>query len=323
MKYKHIFGPVPSRRLGISLGMDVVPFKTCGLDCVYCECGKTTLLTNERKEYIPADKIIAELDHFLAQNPRLDYITFSGGGEPTLNSGVGRIVAHIKKNYPQYKICLLTNALLLGDEGLAAEIRDIDLIVPSLDATNEEEFEKINRPVEGFKFADLAEAIVKFRKSSPCRMWLEVFIVPGINDSDESLARFAGIVRRIAPDKIQLNTLDRPGTEDWVRPASEEVMLKFKAELEKICPVEVVKKFRSGEEFQKTKDAKNSSDMELARRISELICRRPCTIEDISAALEIPPLKASKIILKLKDAGGVVEEKQDRGIFYRLESVEK
>ena len=144
----YVFGPVASRRLGVSLGVDLVRPKTCSLNCIYCEAQATTNLTLKRMEYVPIDAVIRELDEVLSRHPQLDYVTFSGSGEPTLNSGIGRVVEWLKQHYPEYRLCLLTNGFALGDPELRREIAAIDRVVPSLDASNQEEFEAINRPVE-------------------------------------------------------------------------------------------------------------------------------------------------------------------------------
>lgn len=145
-KYKYLFGPVPSRRLGISLGVDLVLHKTCSLNCIYCECGRTTNLTVQRNEYVPTEIVLSELNHFLASNPKLDYITFSGSGEPTLHSGIGEIVNYLKNNFPSYKIALLTNGTLFNQSKIRQEVKSIDLILPSLDAVSDKVFQKINQP---------------------------------------------------------------------------------------------------------------------------------------------------------------------------------
>ena len=147
MTRKYVFGPIKSRRLGISLGVDLVPLKVCPLDCVYCEARATTLLTMERKEYVPVDTVIEELDRTLAASPKLDYITFSGSGEPTLNSRIGDVISFLKSRYPQYKVCLLTNGLLLGDVGLQKDIAQLDLLIPSFDGSNAAEFEADRKSV--------------------------------------------------------------------------------------------------------------------------------------------------------------------------------
>lgn len=218
MKLQYIFGPVISRRLGLSLGIDLIPFKTCSLDCVYCECGKTNQLLIERREYVPTAEVTAELDKYLQSNPNIDYLTFSGSGEPTLHSGLGQIIDFIKENYPQYKISLLTNSTLFPQEGVIKEVKDLDLIVPSLDAVSEDIFNKINRPISGVRAVEIIEGLERLRASFAGQLWLEIFIIPGINDHREELQLFKKALQRIRPDKIQLNSLDRLGTENWVPP---------------------------------------------------------------------------------------------------------
>ena len=241
---KYVFGPVASRRLGVSLGVDLVRPKTCSLDCIYCEAKATTELTLERREYVPVDEVIAELDAVLKPHPELDYITFSGSGEPTLNSGIGRVAEFLKRAYPQYKLCLLTNGFCLGDPSLRREIAGIDRIVPSLDASNSEEFRIINRPAPGLKFDRFIYDLTDFCRCSKQEIFLELFIVPGVNDSDESISRFVEIIRPMQVDLVQLNTLDRPGVVDWIRPSEPSNTRRFIAALEPFVAVEAVGPFR-------------------------------------------------------------------------------
>lgn len=235
---KHVYGPINSRRLGKSLGVDLIVPKVCPLDCIYCEARATTDLTMVRREYVDIDEVLAEIDRVLAEIPAPDYITFSGAGEPTLNSGIGRVIGHLKKFHPGNKVCLLTNGLLLKDQKLQQELACLDMIIPSLDASNDEEYQKINRPVPGETLAKLVDGIAEFHRNHPSVfMALEMFIAPGINDSDESLSRFETLVKQISPDAIQLNTLDRPGVIADLRPAAVETMKKFAAALDRIVPV--------------------------------------------------------------------------------------
>lgn len=312
MSYQYIFGPVLSRRLGISLGMDIIPFKTCSMDCVYCECGPTTNLSLERKEYIPAEKILAELDDYLAKKPELNYITFSGGGEPTLNSGIGKIVRHIKTKYPQYKICLLTNSFALGNDDLINDLRDIDMVVPSLDASNETEFKKINRPPPELKLASIVESLTKFRQASKAAFWLELFIVPGVNDSDRSIKRFAQIISKIKPDKVQLNSLDRPPAVSWVQSVPEETIERFKKALIEICQVEVI-----GKVVYKKPDIAQGKIDELDQKIVKLITKRPCTLEDITFALKADDKTITAELKSLESKKLIYSEERKRGRFYR------
>jgi len=237
--YKHLFGPVRSRRLGISLGVNMVPFKTCSLDCVYCECGATTVLTTERKEYIPTDSIIAELDHYLNTDPIIDYVTFGGSGEPTLHSGLGDIISHLKKNHPQKKLAVLTNSTPLSDPKLMADILQCDLIVPSLDAVSDDIFYKINRPEKSLDCAGIIKNLIMLSKEFKGQIWLEIFILPGVNDTDKETALFKEAAAAINPARVQLNSLDRQGT-------CSNIAVPNAAELEEIArklaplPVEIV-----------------------------------------------------------------------------------
>jgi wyosine [tRNA(Phe)-imidazoG37] synthetase (radical SAM superfamily) len=185
--YKYIFGPVPSRRLGMSLGVDLVPHKVCSLDCVYCECGPTTKLTIDRKEYIPFEKVRRELEHYFAINPEPDYITFSGSGEPALNSRIGDVLHFIKENKPDVPVAVLTNGTLFSDKQVRDELLDADVVLPSLDAASELSFCKINRPHHELNVGDYLKGLYDFRNEYKGKIWLEVLIIPGYNDSKENL----------------------------------------------------------------------------------------------------------------------------------------
>lgn len=314
MNERYIFGPVASRRLGVSLGVDLVPSKTCPLDCIYCEAGATTNLTTERREYVPTDQVIAQLDEALKKGPELDYLTFSGGGEPTLNSGIGRIVDFVKDHYPQYKICLLTNGCLLGDPEVVREIARVDLVVPSLDASNAEEFKTINRQASDLSFEDMLAGLIDYCKERTSLVWLELFIVPGVNDSDESIARFADIIRRIQPDKVQLNTLDRPGVVDWVKASTAENTMRFIKAFEPFVPVEAVGPFR-----YRSKELRHDIELtDVDNRILALISRRPGTLADLQVALELPAVEIKPHLDRMLQAGQIISERLPRGDFYSV-----
>ncbi len=242
MHHRYVFGPLQSRRLGASLGIGLIPSKTCNLNCIYCEAKATTLATNERKEYVPTAEVLAELDDVLKDLPALDSITFSGTGEPTLHSHIGEIVDFLKEKYPQYRVTLLTNGLLLGDRKLQEELQNIDLVIPSLDASCQMELDAINRPCPHVCFEDTIQALVDFKAQARCRVALELFIVPGINDSDESIERFTRHIARIKPDVVQLNTLDRPGVDPQLKPAPEATIKKFLNSIKNVAEVEAIKR---------------------------------------------------------------------------------
>ncbi|MDD3051705.1 MAG: radical SAM protein [Candidatus Cloacimonetes bacterium] len=309
MHYKYLFGPVPSRRLGMSLGVDLVPPKYCSMDCVYCEAGKTSHLIIERREFFPTEDICAEIRDFIEQNKNVDFITFSGAGEPTLHSGIGKIIRFLKKNYPQYKLALLTNSTLLTLPELREEISPIDILIPSLDACSQNVFEMINRPVDNLKIEDIINGLIATRKIFKGKIWLEVFLVPGINDGMEELSRFREVFYDIAADEIQLNGLDRPGTETWVEPMSKERLGEI-AEFFSPFNVSVISRKQiesSGSEHKFT----------LKETIIDTIKRRPCTAEDLVVVTKRPAAEILWLLSEMKKEGSVLTEKQDRGLFYR------
>ena len=206
---KYIYGPVKSRRLGLSLGVSLTPYKICSFDCIYCQLGKTTQRTSQRKEYINVEEIIGEIKNWLTDNSlrakELKYITFSGAGEPTLNINIGRLITGIKEitNTP---IAILTNSSHLSDPQVRKSITGASLIVPSLDAVTQDIFEKIDKPEEGVKISDIIDGLVALRKEFRGQIWLEVMLIKGINDSLEHIRKLKKVIERINPDRIQLNS---------------------------------------------------------------------------------------------------------------------
>ncbi|MBF0377141.1 MAG: radical SAM protein [Desulfamplus sp.] len=222
--YKYLFGPVQSRRLGVSLGVDLVTRKICSLDCVYCECGSTTELTLERKEYVPYNKVIEELRHYLLNHPAPNYITFSGSGEPTLNSRIGDVIEYIKSSTPQISVAVLTNGTLLGDKAVRNGLLKADLVVPSLDAASLKSFKNINHPHNSIDLVSYIQGIVDFRDIYKGKLALEILILPNFNDSTEDIKLLKDACYKINPDVIQLNTLDRPGAIANLIPASQDLL---------------------------------------------------------------------------------------------------
>ena len=313
MRKQYVFGPVASRRLGVSLGVDVIKASCCSLDCIYCEAGKTVDLTCQRKEYVELEKIKAELAMVLDEKPVLDYITFSGAGEPTLNSRLGELAQWIKLNYPQYKICLLTNGTLLGEPAVRAALEYVDLAMPNFDASSEEELRIINRPAAGITVESLARGIRLAAAEHPGKLVLELFVVPGVNDSDESIARFVEYIRSFQHLRsVQLNTLDRPGVVDWIKPAGKDILKKFIAALEPVIPVEAVGRFR----YRSAALGGKYTPDEMESAIIELVRRRPATADDLALALAVDTAQAQELAEKLVKQGLLCAEKMERGIFY-------
>ena len=219
-----LFGPFHSRRLGISLGINLVPGKLCSLDCVYCEAGRTDKLTLRRKEYIPAGKIKEALANYFENEPDPDYFTFSGKGEPTLNTNIGEIIHFIKAHKPSVPVAVLTNGTTLFFKDVRESLYEADVVLPSLDAVSQKIFEKINGPVKWLKTDKIIQGISDFSREFKGKIWLEIFILPGYNDTEEELKAFNEAVKKIRTHKVHLNTLDRPGTRADLRAASKEEM---------------------------------------------------------------------------------------------------
>ncbi len=308
--YRHLFGPVPSRRLGMSLGIDLVPHKVCTFNCVYCECGRTTQLTVRRSEYVPVDEVRAELASYLAHNPEPDAVTFSGAGEPTLNSRLGEVLRFLQAQRNEARITVLTNASLLSDPQVRAELRAADLVVPSLDAASERTFRHLDRPSPRVRLSAYLQGLADLRAEHPGAMWLEVMILPGYNDNPEDVRRLGEALAWIAPERIQLNTLDRPGAESRLEPASQETLERI-ADAWGLENVEIVAKAPHPEPGAACRD-----DPEAA--ILETIARRPCTAADLGRLLGMSAEAIDRHLARLERAGRIALSEQERGLFYRL-----
>ncbi len=310
MEYKHLFGPVPSRRLGVSLGIDLVNHKTCNFNCVYCECGEEIPLDSSRKEYVNIDEVLTELKDYLASGRKLDYITFSGGGEPTLNSGLGRLVKEIK-NLTDIKICLITNSSTLGDKELVEELLDIDLIMPSLDAALENSFLKIDRPHKSLKLENIISSLENFSHIYKGKIWLEVFLLEGINDSKKELEEFVKVFNRIKVDKIQLNSLDRPAPCSWVEAMSMSRLEEIKEYFESFnFNVEIIKKYKNREDFSKYNE-------NYEKLIINMLEKRPCTQDDLLNIVGISRDQLGTYLDILLKEKTIIAQIEERGIFYR------
>lgn len=237
---RYVFGPLKSRRLGNSLGINLTPFKVCSFDCVYCQLGKTTIKTGGRKDYVPVEEAREELKTWFENNPEeaksLDYITLSGSGEPTLNKDIGRIIEEIKK-ITSVPVAVLTNASHLSDPAIRKEILNADLLVPSLDAVVQKVFEEVNRPVEGINVEEIIAGLASLRKEFPGKFWLEVMIVRGINDDIRYIKKLKEAIDLISPDKVQLNSPVRSTAERGVEAVDREKLVKIQEILGDKCEI--------------------------------------------------------------------------------------
>ena len=234
----YLYGPVPSRRLGQSLGIDPIPFKTCNYNCVYCQLGRTTPLTNRRQVFFPPEDILAEVSQALRTNQpdRIDYITFVGQGEPLLCASLGRLIREVK-TLTDIPVAVITNGSLLFRPGARAEVCQADVVIPTLDAADEELFRRLNRPWPELHIAEIIEGLVALRRMFEGQLWVEVMLIKGINDTEQALSGIAGALSRIRPDQVHINVPIRPPAETWVEPPEDEGLIRAMAILGEVAPI--------------------------------------------------------------------------------------
>jgi len=300
MERKHTYGPVASRRLGRSLGVDLVPSKTCNLNCVYCQLGRTDRLTLEREDYAPADEIVEEVRASLAKGPRPDYITLGGSGEPTLHLRFGDVAARIRQ-FTDVPIALLTNGTLFHLPEVRCACAAIDLILPTLDAGDEETFRRIHRPHPTLTLGKVVEGLAALRDEFAGQVWLEVFMVEGANDSDEQVRALKACVERIRPHRVQINTAVRPPAEKHVGAPSEE---RLEAIRRLLAPdAEIIASVRRLSPAPASERQKEE--------VLAMLRRRPCTVHDVADGLGIPIEEADRHVRALLD-GKAIQRRQRR-----------
>jgi wyosine [tRNA(Phe)-imidazoG37] synthetase (radical SAM superfamily) len=301
---KHVFGPVPSRRLGYSLGLDAVPPKVCSMDCVYCELGPTTERTVCRKRWVDVGAVLSDLEARLAEGPRVDTITISGSGEPTLNLGLGELIDGARR-LSDRPIAVLTNAGLMTDPVVRDELLRADIVAPSLDAVTPELFQRINRPHPSLDPGEIAEAVRTFTRAFEGRVFLEIVFVRGMNDAPDEVERLSRAVADIDPDVVHVNTVVRPPAVagvDGVSPA------ELQAIARRLGPrAEVIARPRLGGQ-------QGSSGAE--SQLVEMASRRPVTLQDVSSALGLSRAEASKILGILVDRGCLELVEHDEKRYY-------
>jgi wyosine [tRNA(Phe)-imidazoG37] synthetase (radical SAM superfamily) len=307
IRYRYLFGPVASRRLGRSLGVDLVPLKTCTFDCVYCQLGPASSKTVTRDEYVPAEDVLAELRMKLHDGPKPDYITLSGSGEPTLHTGLGEIIESIHE-MTDVPVAVLTNGSLLYQQEVRAACCLADLVAPSLDAPNDELFQRINRPHPEMTFDRLIDGLTTFRDEFAGALWLEVFLIDGLNTSHEALYEFKRLFDRIRPDRIQINTAVRPTAEP-------DIALVQEPELRRIAELfgdraEVIAAFPGPGLHGVSETCRND--------VLDMLRRRPCSVQDVAHGLGINFNEALVRIRELETEGTVVIEQRDDTAYYRV-----
>jgi wyosine [tRNA(Phe)-imidazoG37] synthetase (radical SAM superfamily) len=274
--FKYLYGPVPSRRLGLSLGVDIIPAKYCTYDCIYCQVRKTDNLSIERKSFYPVDDIIEEIETKLSSDSnKPDRITFSGSGEPTLNIDIGKIINEIKK-ITDIPVAVITNGSLLWMPEVRQELLSADLVVPSMDSVILESFNKINKPYKELDLEKIKNGIIDFKKVFNRELWLEILLVKDINDDEKNIDALVEYSKQLKPDRIQLNTVARPPAYSSAQPVENE---RMKAIAKRFNPeADIALAYASKKELSGKKEIKSEL-------ILDMIKRRPCSIKDILDSL--------------------------------------
>ena len=308
---QYVFGPVPSRRLGMSLGVDLIPYKTCSYDCIYCELGETNHKTTIRKEYVSKDIILKQLEGYL---PLLDfppdYITISGSGEPTLNSKIGEVIAEIKR-ITSIPLAVITNSSLLFLDQVKESLLEADIVLPSLDAVSPLVFKHINRPDPSLDINDIIRGLIDFREEFSGQIWLEILFCRVINDDHAEVERIREKIEDIKPDKVQLNTVVRPSSEDFAYPLNGEQLTSIKEMLG--AKAEVIADITPSE--------RGTHFVDNEEKILNLIARRPCTCDDICNALELHTNETLKYLDKLNREGRVHYKLHHRCVYYQIMNI--
>ncbi|HPD48578.1 MAG TPA: radical SAM protein [Anaerohalosphaeraceae bacterium] len=302
---KYLFGPVPSRRLGLSLGVDIVPLKTCSQNCIYCQLGRHGKQTLQRKPYVAAEAVLAELKDRLAEGLHADCITFSGSGEPTLNSDLGRMIDGVR-SLTDIRIAVITNGTLFSDPQVRSDCCKADVVLPSLDAGDPETFDKINRPRENISFETFVDGLCQFRRDYAGPIWLEVFFLEGVNTRDDQVARMRELIARIRPDKVHLNTAVRPTAEPYLAAVDETRLHTIADKLDH--GAEVIADF--------ARPPVEPAAEETADRILEMLRRRPCSLDDMCRSLGISAAAAVKHLEHLTSTGKIRTENAGGKTFY-------
>ena len=309
---KYLFGPVYSRRLGHSLGIDLLPPKICTLNCVYCEVGPTTDLTCERKEYVPTEEILKEIDQVFAQGTGgrpIDVFTLTAMGEPTLHTGIGRIIAYLKGKTDK-PVAVLTNGTLFFDPKVRAELSAADIVIPSLDAARQESFERVNQPASAVNLEQVIEGLALFSREFRGEFWLEILLVRDLNDSVEDLVALQQAVRKIHPTRIQLNTVARPPMDGCARPVTREKMEQaaamladgYEGRIDILIDFQAIGEKREGEEKQAQKR------QALIEEVAAMLQRRPCPLEEIDKALHVQDLELTRDCVQMLVEAGRIEK---------------
>ncbi|MBT3297001.1 MAG: radical SAM protein [Verrucomicrobia bacterium] len=302
--YKYLFGPVPSRRLGRSLGVDLTPHKTCSFDCIFCQLGRTTNRTVTRQDYVPTSAVIAELHDWVETDGSADYITLAGSGEPTLHSSFGEVIDAVK-SVTTLPVALLTNGSLLGDSDVRTAAARADVVKVSLSAWDPFSFDHVNRPHPDVTLKGIYEGTWMLREALHGELWIEVFIAWGVNSIPRDVGRIAELIKPLKPDKIQLNTAVRPPAETFVEASPEEHLVSLAKLFEPTA--EVIADFASSASPQVAANEKS---------ILAMLSRRPCTADQMASAFGLHRNELSKYLGRLVRTEQVAAQSEQENSYY-------
>jgi len=305
----YTYGPVPSRRLGLSLGVDIVPPKICTLDCVYCQIGRTTCKSSTRQDFLDIQAVLAELQEKLAPGLKADYITLGGSGEPTLNSRLGELIDGIRR-LTDIPVAILTNGTLLFREDVRAECAKADVVIPTLDAADAAVFEAVHRPAADITIEKLVFGLERFRAAFRGEIWLEVFLVAGVNAEAGQIEKLKALIERLRPDRVHLNTAVRPPAEPNIQAVSAETLAAIARQIGGNCEVIGAPPAAGTGPCQERAE----SD------ILSVLQRRPCSVADMATGLAMPRNEVVKHLTGLQSRGLLTTERRGDILYFQIRS---
>lgn len=320
MQFKTLYGPVRSGRLGLSLGVDLLGKRICSLDCIYCEVGPTRVHTLERRAYMPARTILEELRSWKSQGlPRPEFITLGGLGEPCLNVEMEEIIAGSRTIFPEIPIAVLTNSTLLHDPAVRRELGATQVVLPSLDTLVPSEFVKINKPCSGVILDNITSGLLEFRERYAGRIFLEILLTRGINDSEENLARLREFIPRLKPDRVDVVTMTRPGASPLAEAVDEQTLTAWRTAL------------RGATKEEGSQQPASSQSQGLAQGIAQGLAtdaqrdlvlnslrRRPQTIDQVREALSLDSAQTRALFADLAAQGAIQHARELGEDFFQV-----
>jgi wyosine [tRNA(Phe)-imidazoG37] synthetase (radical SAM superfamily) len=302
---RFVFGPVPSRRLGFSLGVDIIPRKYCNFDCIYCQIGKTTDTNVARNRFFEVEEVIKEIADAVQDTERVDFVTFSGSGEPTLNKNLGVMIKELKRSV-SIPVAVITNSSLMWIEEVRNDLINADVVLPSLDAASDDVFKSINRPQANLELASIIEGIRDFRKNFKGKIWLEIMLIKDVNDSPDELQKLRSALDNLEVDKIHLNTVTRPPSERNVGPLNRKELEQIRRSFGSRC--EIISSFE--------KDGIHEEQAGWTTTLVDVLKRRSLTIQDIVRITGASSLQVNEELNRMEKKGSIKAYRLGNDIYY-------